>query len=72
MHGLVVVENFDGFTFSGALRMQKAIPQRTMNKMMAFMSTAAPFRLKGIYLLNQPWRVAALPPNRRRHGHCRG
>mmetsp|Transcript_36937 Transcript_36937/g.82127 ORF Transcript_36937/g.82127 Transcript_36937/m.82127 type:complete len:271 (+) Transcript_36937:151-963(+) len=57
--GMVILENFAGFSMIHMMTM-KGIPQHIMKKNFTFMNYCAPFKLKGIWILNQPAYMSIL------------
>merc|ERR1711871_1821014 len=52
-NGIVIVETFEGFKFSGLKKMDKLI--KPIKKKMFELLECFPVRMKGIYIINQPW-----------------
>ena len=54
VHGVNVVQNFEGFSLSAMMEMQKVQTQDVQRLKMGFLK-ASPIRLASIIILEQPW-----------------
>jgi hypothetical protein len=59
VHGVNVVQNFEGFSLAGMMAMQKVRTQEVQSVQLGFLK-ASPVRLAAICVLEQPWYVTAL------------
>lgn len=60
VHGVNVVQNFEGFSLSAMMEMQKVQTQDVQRLKMGFLK-ASPVRLASIIILEQPWYLSFIP-----------
>lgn len=59
-NGFVILEDFADFSFMASMRMQRAFTSEQQAEMFAMMQDVVPMRMRGIYLVRQPWYVSLL------------
>jgi hypothetical protein len=59
VHGVNVVQNFEGFSLSAMMEMQKSQTQDVQRLKMGFLK-ASPIRLASIIILEQPWYLSVM------------
>lgn len=55
LHGATYIETMAGFTLSNSMALSKTMDKNEQKEMMALATQTFPMRIRGIYLVHQPW-----------------